>query len=143
VVQADLHRRKDKFSAFKKGNELSLNGAKTQLLLRANVKKQAANSFEVIINCSIIKMVEDLELLEVRFDWQFTDRPHEDQLIKDARFRAAHMAGLANHLPNGPLLRQLSCGLLLGRLSHALPAVLAPRLPGFLESATTSNRFHQ
>jgi hypothetical protein len=42
--------------------------------------------------------------------------------------RASVIARLANHLPRGAYLRQLSYGLVIGKFSHALAAVARPRL---------------
>jgi hypothetical protein len=136
VVEMELQVLADMFSAFTKGNGLLLIGAKTQLLLSSNVKKQVADSFEILMDGNIVKPADNLELLGVKFDRQFTVRPHKKKLVKDARFRATHIARLAKHLLRGPLLRLLGCGLLLGKLSHALPAVAAQRLPGSTETAS-------
>jgi hypothetical protein len=104
VVEMELQVLADNFLAFTKGKGLLLNGAKTQLLLSSNLKKQVAISFEILVDGNIVKPADNLELLGVKFDRQFTVRPHEEKLVKDARFRATHIARLAKHLPRGPLL---------------------------------------
>ena len=54
--------------------------------------------------------------------------PHDAEVARSARQRASLIARLAHHLPRGELLRQLSMGLVVGKLSHALAAVASPRL---------------
>jgi hypothetical protein len=49
-------------------------------------------------------------------------------LLAAVRQRASVVARLANHLPRGAYLRQLSYGLSMGNFSHALAAVARPRL---------------
>jgi hypothetical protein len=49
-------------------------------------------------------------------------------LLADVRQRASVVARLANHLPRGAYLRQLSYGLVMGKFAHALAAVARPRL---------------
>jgi hypothetical protein len=46
------------------------------------------------------------------------------------------IARLGHHLLQGPLLRQISAGLVGGKIGHALAAVIAPRLPGSAAKAT-------
>jgi hypothetical protein len=52
------------------------------------------------------------------------------------RQRALVVARLANHLPRGKYLRQLSYGLVMGKFAHALVAMDRPRLSN--EACTTS-----
>jgi hypothetical protein len=78
VVEMELQVLADKFSAFTKGNGLLLNGAKTQLLLSLNVKKQVADSFEILVDGNIVKPADNLDRLGVKFDQQFTVRPHKE-----------------------------------------------------------------
>jgi hypothetical protein len=54
--------------------------------------------------------------------------PHSESVAVAARQRAAVVARLAHHIPRGEYLRQLAQGLFVGKLGHALPAVVAPRL---------------
>jgi hypothetical protein len=49
-------------------------------------------------------------------------------LLAAVRQRASVIARLANHLPRGEYLRQLSYGLVVGKFSHGLAAVAGPRL---------------
>jgi hypothetical protein len=49
-------------------------------------------------------------------------------LLAAVRQRASVISRLANHLPRGEYLRQLSYGLVVGQFSHALAAVARPRL---------------
>jgi hypothetical protein len=54
--------------------------------------------------------------------------PHVKSLLAALRQRASVVARLANHLPRGAYLRQLSYWLVMGKFSHALAAVARPRL---------------
>jgi hypothetical protein len=49
-------------------------------------------------------------------------------LLAAVKQRASVVARLSNHLPRGEYLRQLSCGLVVGKFSHALADVARPRL---------------
>jgi hypothetical protein len=66
--------------------------------------------------------------LGVRYDRKLSTTPHIKSLITAVRQWASFVARLANHLPRGTYLRQLSYGLVMGKLSHALAAVERPRL---------------
>jgi hypothetical protein len=68
------------------------------------------------------------ELLGVRYDRKLSTSPHIKSLLAAVRQRASVVALLANHLPRGAYLRQLSYGLVMGKFSHALAAVARPRL---------------
>jgi hypothetical protein len=67
-------------------------------------------------------------LLGVAFDRKMSTAPHMDNMAKFARQRAALIARLTNHVPKGRFLRQLACGLVHGKVGHALAAVAAQRL---------------
>jgi hypothetical protein len=69
-----------------------------------------------------------MELLGVKFDHNFTTSPHDTSVAKSARQHAALIARLAHYLPRGEYLRQLARGLVIGKISFALAAVVAPRL---------------
>jgi hypothetical protein len=66
--------------------------------------------------------------LGVRYDRKPSTSPHLKSLLAAVRQRASVVARLANHLPKGAYLRQLSYGLVMGKFSHALAAVARPRL---------------
>jgi hypothetical protein len=108
---------------------LVLYGAKTQLMIGSAKDKDVSNVV-IVVDGAEIKPGNTLELLGVTFDQKFTVRPYLAKLTKEARFRAGCVARLAQHLPQGQLLRQLGSGLLMGKLAHCLPAVASPRLPG-------------
>jgi hypothetical protein len=69
-----------------------------------------------------------IELLGVKYDRRLSTRPHVKALLAAVRQRASVIARLANHLPRGEYLRQLSYGLVVGKFLHALAAVARPRL---------------
>jgi hypothetical protein len=56
--------------------------------------------------------------------------PHSKEVATLAKQRAGVVARLAHYIPRGRYLRQLAQGLFVGKLGHALPAVVAPRLQG-------------
>jgi hypothetical protein len=55
---------------------------------------------------------------------------YRQALVMAARTRASLIARLGHHLPRGQLLQQVAAGLVMGKISHALAAIAAPRLPG-------------
>jgi hypothetical protein len=69
-----------------------------------------------------------LELLGARLDRKLSFAPHFEDMARDARARAYTVSRLALYLPRGKYLRQLATGLVLGKLQHALAAVVPPRL---------------
>jgi hypothetical protein len=123
-----LEARADAFARFASGNGLVLNAAKTQLMVGGNIKNRDIASFSVSVNGIKVGPTNEMELLGVKFDNNFTTSPHDTSVAKSARQRAALIARLAHHLPRGEYLRQLARGLVIGKISFALAAVVAPRL---------------
>jgi hypothetical protein len=105
---------------------LSMNAAKTQLLFSSHAGNVSETTVEVDGNT--IHPGNVIELLGVRYDRKLSTTPHIKSLITVVRQRASVVARLANHLPRGAYLRQLSYGLIMGKFSHALAAVARPRL---------------
>jgi hypothetical protein len=105
---------------------LSMNAAKMQLLLSSHAGNVSETTVEVDGNT--IHPSDVIELLGVRYDRKLSTTPHIKSLIPAVRQRASVVARLANHLPRGAYLRQLSYGLFMGKFSHALAAVARPRL---------------
>jgi hypothetical protein len=64
----------------------------------------------------------------VKYDRRLSTGPHIKALLAAVRQRASVVARLANHLPRGEYLQQLSYGLVIGKFSHALAAVAQPRM---------------
>jgi hypothetical protein len=64
----------------------------------------------------------------VRYDRKLATTPHIKSLLAAVRQRASVVARLANHLPRGAYLQQLSYVLVMGKFSQALAAVARPRL---------------
>jgi hypothetical protein len=64
----------------------------------------------------------------VTFDRKFATTPHDAMVARATSQRASLIARLRHHLPQGPYLRQLAASIILGKISHALPAVATPRL---------------
>jgi hypothetical protein len=113
---------------YTKDNSLSLNGAKTQVMVGSKAKD--ASTFTINVDGAEVKPSNSFELFGITFDKHFTVRPYLHTLEREARFRAGRVACLTQHLPNGQRLRQLWSGLLMGKLAHCLPVVARPRLPG-------------
>jgi hypothetical protein len=105
---------------------LSMNASKTQLLLSANAGNVADVTMEVDRNT--ISPSNTIELLGVGYDRKLSTTPHVRLLLAAVRQRASVVARLANHLPRGKYLWQLSYGLVMGKFAHALAAVARPRL---------------
>jgi hypothetical protein len=140
-VAAKLEVIATRFTAFAKGYGLALNAKKTQLLYNRHSSSKyndASNGGRlgsrgdglgsVLVDGSVIAASETFELLGVVFDRNLSVLPQEIAVAKAARQRASLVARLSHHLPRGRFLRQLAMGLLLGKVSHALSAVTAPRL---------------
>jgi hypothetical protein len=105
---------------------LSMNASKTQLLFLADAGYVADVTVEV--DGSTIKPSNNIKLLGVGYDRKLLTTPHVPLLLAAVRQRALIVAWLANHLPMGTYLRQLSYGLVMGKFAHALAAVARPRL---------------
>jgi hypothetical protein len=70
----------------------------------------------------------ELELLGTVVDRRFVFLLHAKATSRAARQRASVIPRLNNHLPPGRYLRMLAMGLAVGKVTHAMPAVIAPRL---------------
>jgi hypothetical protein len=114
------------FVEYTRRMRLSMNAGKTQLLFSSRAGNVADTTVEV--DGSIIYPSDIIELLGVKYDRRLSTRPHAKALLAAVRQRASVVARLANHLPRGEYLRQLSYGLVVGKFSHALAAVAGPRL---------------
>jgi hypothetical protein len=114
--------------AYTKTNGLTLNGAKTQVMVSGKGKPPL--TFTVNVDGEEVRPVNTFDLLGITFDRNFTVRPYLHCLAREARFHAGHVAQILQHLPRGQLLRQLRSGwLLMGKVAHCLPVVARPRLP--------------
>jgi hypothetical protein len=105
---------------------LSMNASKTQLLISANTGNLANITVEVDGN--IFSPSNSIELLGVGYDRNLFTTPHVQSLLAAVRQWAPVVARLANHLPRGTYLQQLSYGIVMGKFAHALAAVVRPRL---------------
>jgi hypothetical protein len=105
---------------------LHMKASKTQLIFSSRAGNVTETPVEV--DGSVIRPVNTIELLSVRYDRKLSTTPHVKALLAAVRQRASVVARLANQLPRGEYLRQLSYGLVVGKFSHALAAVARPRL---------------
>jgi hypothetical protein len=103
-----------------------MNAGKTQLLVSSNAGP--TSGLTVRVGNDDIKCSETLELLGVGYDRKLSAAPHADKKIKAAKQRAALILWLAHQIPRGRYLKQLACGLVLGKTGHALAAVATPKL---------------
>jgi hypothetical protein len=115
-----------RFVDYTRSMGLTMNATKTQLLFLTNAGNVADVTLEV--DGSTIKPTNTIELLGVCYDRKLSTTPHVRSLLAAMRQRASVIARLANHLPRGRYLRQLSYGLVMGKFAHALAAVARPRL---------------
>jgi hypothetical protein len=91
---------------------LSMNAAKTQLLFLSRAGNVAETTVEVDGNH--IHPSDVIELLGAIYDRRLSNTPHVKALLPAVRQRASVVTRLANHLPRGAYLRQLSYGLVIG-----------------------------
>jgi hypothetical protein len=84
----------------------------------------------VVVNGCRVFPAKTLNLLGVTFDKTLAVAPHSEMVVAASRQRAGIVARLSHHLPRGEYLRQLAQGLFVGKLGHALPAVVSARLEG-------------
>ena len=131
TVESLLNERAEAFACFAAGNGLVLNATKTQLMIGGNVKPKDIASFCVCVNGVKVKPSKEIEFLGVAFDSKFTTSPQTEKMVKAARQRASMVKRLTHHLPRGEYLRQLAKGLLIGKVSYAIAAVIPPRLGSY------------
>jgi hypothetical protein len=82
----------------------------------------------VTVDHKEVAATPELELLGTVMDRRFLFLPHAKATSRAARQRASVIARLSNHLPPGRYFRTLAMGLAVGKVIHALPEVIAPRL---------------
>jgi hypothetical protein len=85
---------------------LLMNASKTQLLLLSNAGNVAEVTMEVEGNT--ITPSTTIKLLGVSYDRKLSTAPHDRSLLAAVRQRASVVARMANHLPRGKYLQQLS-----------------------------------
>jgi hypothetical protein len=125
-VARKLTKKADLFVEYTRRMGLSMNAGKTQLLFSSHTGNMSKTTMEVDGN--VIHPGNVVELLGVRYDRKLSTSPHIKSLLAAVRQQASVVARLANHLPRGAYLRQLSYGLVMGKFLHALAAVARPRL---------------
>jgi hypothetical protein len=125
-VVRKLTEKAPRFVDYTRSMGLSMNASKTQLLFSSNAGNVANVTVEV--DGSTIKPSNNIELLGVGYDRKLSTTLHVQSLLAAVRQQASIVARLANHLPRGTYLRQLSYGLVMGKFDQALAAVARPRL---------------
>jgi hypothetical protein len=91
---------------------LIMNASKTKLLFSSSAGNVTETTVEV--DGSVINPVDTIELLGVRYNRKLSTTPHTKALLAAVRQRASVISRLANHLPRGEYLRQLSYSLVVG-----------------------------
>jgi hypothetical protein len=84
-VRASLQRVADCFAAYTKGNGLSLNAAKTQLMYN----RKRADEYNVVLDGAVINPSSSLELLGVRYNRLLTPKHYVKSLVKAVKTRAS------------------------------------------------------
>jgi hypothetical protein len=138
-VVTGLEKKAELFAAYVKKNGLVMNAGKTQLLFSRGV---SVGDVTVNVAGSAVSPSPTLSLLGVTFDRTLGVAPHSEMVAAATMRGAGIIARLSHHLPRGKYLRQLSMGLVNGKLLHALAAVAVPRLEE-TSSASASHRATQ
>lgn len=110
---------------YARGNGLTLNAAKTQLMYS---RKAGPRGVPIVVDGAVINPGDHIELLGVKFDRNLSTATHDANVAAAARQKASLVARLGHHVPKGRYLRTLATGLFAGKVSHALAAVAMPRL---------------
>jgi hypothetical protein len=139
-VVVGLEKKAELFAQYVKKNGLVMNAGKTQLLFSRGV---SVDGVKVNVAGSAVSPSPTLSLLGVTFDRTLGVAPHSEMVAAATKRGAGIIARLSHHLPRGKYLRQLSMGLVNGKLLHALAAVAVPRLEGTSTSTSASGRATQ
>jgi hypothetical protein len=140
-VVAQLNVKVALFADWAKGKGLGLNGGKTQFIMSSNAGN--LDGITVTVDDKEVAAMPELELLGTVMDRRFSFLPHAKATSRAARQRASVIARLSNHLPPGRYLPTLAMGLAVGKVTHALPAVIAPRLSEAAPITANSRRATQ
>jgi hypothetical protein len=120
---------------------ISMNASETQMLFLDNAGNMA--DVTVMVNKNSDTLSNTIKLLGVNYNHKLTTDPHVKAMPTTVRQSASIITCLAKLLPG--YLRQLATGLVVGKFSHGLAEVTAPRLPAANagEEATPSTLFHR
>ena len=99
---------------------LIINSEKTQLLVSTR------EEFRVSVGSSFIKATDEICLLGVDYDLNFTTLPYLQKLAQDAKTRSSLIYRLSFSMPNH-LLKMFTNGLLMGKILASAPATLPIR----------------
>ena len=123
TLKQELERKSDKLLSFCKEVGLVLNADKTQMLV-SGIKSE---DFSVKVGNSHIKPSNELKLLGVTYDSNFSTAPYLRQLASESKARAALIARLSYSVPPH-VLKMLTNGLLVGKIMAAAPAAIPLRI---------------
>jgi hypothetical protein len=126
------------FSTYTKGKGLVLNWSKTRLIFCTFARN--VDNATVEVDGAKISPSPTFVLLGIKFDRKFSTAPHLESVAAATEKPASLIRRISLHLkPTGPYMRQLALGIVHGKLSHALGAVLYPRL----SDNNTINRYER
>ena len=116
-LKSELEKRAKRMIIYCSENGLVLNSGKIQLLISSK------DSFEVNVGNSVIKAQQEICLLGIDYDTNFSTAPYLQKLATEAKTRAAVIYRLSFGIPNY-LLKILANGLLIGKIAAAAPAAI-------------------
>ena len=123
VVKKELEVVSSRLVRFAQDNSLALNASKTQVIW-------SSNPLPILVGDTLVRPMDDLLLLGVRFDRRFSIKPHLQALSSSARSLLALARRLLLHLPRGRQVQEIMRALVVGRLGYG-SVLFPPRLtPG-------------
>ena len=117
LLKSELERMAKRMIDYFSNNCLVINSGKSQLLISSKER------FEGNVGNSVITAQEQICLLGIDYDTNFSTAPYLQKLATEARTRAAVIYRLSFGIPNY-LLKILTNGLLIGKISAAAPAAI-------------------
>ena len=121
LLKADLEKLSSRMISYCHGAGLVLNNSKTQLLVSP---KQVC---QIKMGSSLISSTQEINLLGVDLDSNFTTLPYLHKLARAAKTRAALISRLSYSMPPH-LLATFTNGLLMGKILAACPFTIPVRL---------------
>ena len=121
TLKSELERMATRMIDYCNRNGLIINSDKTQLLISSK------EILKVKVGESVIKSVQEICLLGISFDTNFSTAPYLQKLATDAKSRAAMIYRLSFSVPQN-LLRMLANGLVVGKIAAAAPAAIPFRI---------------
>jgi hypothetical protein len=124
-LKTDLEAKAKCFADYVSSRGLVMNATKTQVIISG---KRLPQDFTVTIDSTNVTPSETLDLLGVTFGRDLSTRPQQAKLAAALRQRATMISRLSYSIPRGPLLRQIACGIVMGKAQFAIANIAPPRL---------------